>query len=233
MRNDVAVALTAALALLALTFAPRRAAANVAALRRDVETDPGARVAFYRRALLSLPLVVAVYAVVVLVGGESWRGAGISWDGDASRRAIPVSVAALGGALLTVALIAVVLDKVRPGLVQRASDATKLIAPTNAAERRLWPYVSLTAGVTEELVFRGLFVLHLHALVPSLRPMLLAVLAAVAFGLAHRYQGPFGIVSSGVLGLAFGIVAVVVGNVLVVVVLHTLWDVVAGSIERE
>lgn len=231
--TGAAVALTAALAVLALTFAPRRAAANVAALRRDLDTDPNARERFYVRALLSIPLVVAIYAVVVWVGGESWRDAGLSWDRDATRLAVPVSVAALLGALVVVAIVATVLGKVRPGVVERASDATKLLAPVSPRERRLWPLVSLSAGVTEELLYRGLFVLHLHALVPSLRPGLLAVLAAVAFGLAHRYQGPFGVVSSGVLGLAFGIVAIVVGNVLVVVALHTLWDVVAGFVKRE
>lgn len=229
----LAVVLTAALAVLALTYAPRRAAANVAQLGRDLETDPDARVRFYRRALLSLPLVTAIYLVVVWTGGESWRDAGLSWDATASRRAVPVSVAGLLGALAVVVAVAAVLGAVRPGLVERASDATKLLAPATRAERRLWPFVSLTAGVTEELLYRGLFVLHLHALVPSLRPGLLAVASAVAFGLAHRYQGAFGVVSSGVLGLAFGIVAIVVGNVAVVVVLHTLWDVVAGFLKRE
>jgi membrane protease YdiL (CAAX protease family) len=117
--------------------------------------------------------------------------------------------------------------------VDRASEATKVLAPTDRRERRLWPLVAVTAGVTEELLYRGLFVLHLHALVPSWRPGVLAVLSAVAFGLAHRYQGPFGMVSSGVLGLAFGIVAMVVGNVVVVVALHTFWDVVVGFVRRE
>jgi membrane protease YdiL (CAAX protease family) len=116
--------------------------------------------------------------------------------------------------------------------VRRASDATKVVAPATRAERRLWPFVALTAGVTEELLYRGLFVLHLHALVPSLDDVLLAALAAVAFGLAHRYQGPYGVLSSGVLGFAFALVAIEVGNVLVVVALHTLWDVVAGFIDR-
>jgi membrane protease YdiL (CAAX protease family) len=233
VRNEVAVALTAALAVLALTFAPRRAAANVAQLRRDLETDPDARLRFYRRALLSLPLVTGIYVTVVLAGGGSWRDAGISWDATASRRALPVSVAGLVGALAVVAVVAAVLGAVRPELVDSASDATKTLAPTTPRERRLWPAVSLTAGVTEELLYRGLFVLHLHALVPSLRPGVLAVASAVAFGLAHRYQGAFGVVSSGVLGLAFGIVAIVVGNVLVVVALHTLWDVVAGFLKRD
>lgn len=231
--TEVAVALTAALAVLAVTYAPRRAAANVAQLRKDLETDPDARVRFYRRALLSLPLVTALYVLVVRLGGESWRDAGISWDRTATDRAVPASVAGMLGALAVVAVVAVVVSKVKPGLVEQASAATKTLAPTTRRERRLWPAVSLTAGVTEELLYRGLFVVHLHALVPALRPGALAVASAVAFGLAHRYQGPFGVVSSGVLGLAFAVVTIVVGNVLVVVALHTFWDVVAGFLKRE
>lgn len=231
--TEVAVALTLALAVAALLFAPKRAEANVNALRRDLETDPAAREHFYRRAILSIPLVVAVFAIVVWVGGESWRDAGIAWDDTATEKAFGASVAALLGAVAAVAAVAAVFGAVAPGADRRASDASKLLSPTTPRERRLWPLVALTAGVTEELVYRGLFVLHLHALVPSWRPGVLVVLSAVAFGLAHRYQGPFGVVSSGVLGLAFGIVTIVVGNVLLVVALHTLWDVMAGRVPRE
>lgn len=229
--TEAAVALTAALVVLAVTYAPVRAATNVEQLRRDLATDPDARVGFYRRAVASLPLVTGIYVIVVSVGGETWRDAGISWDEPL--RALLASVAGLAGALVLLGATAAAFNKMRPDDVRRASDATKVLAPGSARERALWPFVALTAGVTEELVYRGLFVLHLHALVPSLRPGLLAVLSAVAFGLAHRYQGPFGVVSSGVLGLAFGVIAIVTGNVVVVVVLHALWDVMAGSIKRE
>lgn len=230
--TGVAVALTAALAVLAVTFVPGRSAANVAKLRDDIETDPRARIRFYQRALLTIPLVVGIYVIVVGVGGESWHDAGLGWSERASDTALPWSLGSLLAALVVLGFVGATLTHRRPDLVRRAYDATKVIAPTTPAERSLWPAVSFTAGLTEELLYRGLFVLHLHALVPSLRPGLLAVASAVVFGLAHRYQGPFGVISSGVLGLAFGVVAMVTGNVFVVIALHTVWDVVAGQVNR-
>lgn len=233
MTNGVAVALTAALAALVLLRAPRRSVENVAALRAALADDPRARVRFYRRAVLSLPLVPALCFFVFATSELRWSEAGATWDATARRLAVPVSIAAVVGAVLAMLAVLPLVERVRPGSLERLHDVSKVLAPTTGRERAWWLLVSLTAGVTEELVFRGLFVLHLHALVPALPVWPLAVAAAVAFGLSHRYQGSAGVVASGVMGLAFGAVAVVTGTVLVAVVLHALWDVVAGYARRD
>lgn len=216
-----ALVLTGILAVVAVTVVPRRAMANVEALRRLLPTDPTARVRMYRRFLLSGALLTAIAAVVVAVGGEGFRQAGLTWSLAATDRVVPVTALGLAGFLVVMV--------VASRLVRREGEPKALVLlPRSAEERRLWPAVAFMAGLSEEAVYRGLFILHLHALVPSLRPAFLAVGAAALFALGHRYQGPIGIVGSGALGLVFGAVAVATESLLAPIVLHGTWDLVVG-----
>ena len=67
--------------------------------------------------------------------------------------------------------------------------------PQNTRERRLAILVSVTAGITEEAVFRGLLIgvgTQLYDL-----PLALVVLASLAlFVAAHAYQGRRGLLGS-------------------------------------
>ena len=81
--------------------------------------------------------------------------------------------------------------------------------------------VSVTAGVVEEIVFRG-FVLWYLSFFMALWPAVLV--SSVAFGLAHSYQGFSGIVRTGLIGLAFGALFVFSGSIWLPIVGHILVD---------
>ncbi|WP_338467645.1 CPBP family intramembrane glutamic endopeptidase [Novosphingobium sp. ZN18A2] len=76
------------------------------------------------------------------------------------------------------------------------------IAPRTNAQFVLFPLVIIIGSFTEELLFRGYL---FWALAPLLGVWGAATIASVAFGLAHAYQGPSGILRTGVIGLAFAI----------------------------
>lgn len=72
--------------------------------------------------------------------------------------------------------------------------------------------LALMAGLTEELLFRGILVVKLRALLPGLPVALVVVFAALVFGLAHAGYGTIGnMVFPFLFGLATGILAVWVG----------------------
>lgn len=73
------------------------------------------------------------------------------------------------------------------------------------------------AAFIEEFAFRGYVVTRVHRLLGSgPRSIWIAILvAAVPFGIAHWYQGPAGIVGTGLIGFVFGAMFVVHG--------HNLW----------
>ena len=90
--------------------------------------------------------------------------------------------------------------------------------------------VSVTAGIVEEIVFRG-FVLWYLSFFMALWPAVLV--SSVAFGLAHSYQGFSGIMRTGLVGLAFGVLFVVSGSIWLPIVGHVLVDVLQGRQLRE
>jgi membrane protease YdiL (CAAX protease family) len=90
--------------------------------------------------------------------------------------------------------------------------------------------ISVTAGIVEEIVFRG-FVLWYLTFFIGLWPAVLV--SSVAFGLAHSYQGLGGIMRTGLVGLAFGALFVFSGSIWLPIVGHILVDVLQGRQLRE
>lgn len=85
--------------------------------------------------------------------------------------------------------------------------------------------VSLSVGVSEEMLFRGVFQ---AALTNWLGVPLGLGLASVLFGLLHPISVPY-MVMAAFLGLYLGTVWIVSGNLLTVIVVHTLYDFAALS----
>jgi membrane protease YdiL (CAAX protease family) len=115
----------------------------------------------------------------------------------------------------------------RPGEGRHAEPpgaATLALLPRSPLERRLFAVVGVTAGVCEEWLYRGFFLAVLAAVVPGLPAALLVLLAAVAFGVAHAYQGLPGVLTTGVLGGVLAAVYLSSGSLLLPVLLHALID---------
>lgn len=80
--------------------------------------------------------------------------------------------------------------------------------------------VSFSAGVGEEMLFRGVIQ---PSIASSLGPSWGLVLASLLFGLFHPISATYMIIAS-ILGLYLGSVLIVGGNLLTVMVVHALYD---------
>jgi membrane protease YdiL (CAAX protease family) len=98
------------------------------------------------------------------------------------------------------------------------------ILPRTTAERRAWAGLALSAGVTEEITYRGLLLIALATLLPDAAPLLVVTVAAVLFGLAHWYQGALGILVTGLLGGVLAALYLATGSLLLPIALHVLID---------
>lgn len=102
--------------------------------------------------------------------------------------------------------------------------------PQNDEDLASFYRVSVTAGIVEEIVFRGFVLWYLSFFMP-LWPAVLV--SSVAFGLAHSYQGVSGMIRVALIGLAFGALFVFSGSIWLPIVGHILVDVLQGRQLRE
>lgn len=100
------------------------------------------------------------------------------------------------------------------------------IVPRTPSEYQWFQAVSWTAGVCEELLYRG-FLTWLVAAYAG--PAAALVIVSVAFGLGHAYQGPKGVVKVSILGLVFGGIVLVSGWLVPAMLIHTMIDLAGGT----
>jgi membrane protease YdiL (CAAX protease family) len=100
------------------------------------------------------------------------------------------------------------------------------LLPQSPLEIVIWIGTSITAGICEEMAFRGFLQRQLHALTGNIG---FAVLGqGVVFGLMHSYQGWTNVVVISVLGMLFGALAAWRGNVRATMIAHAWGDIWEG-----
>jgi uncharacterized protein len=107
-----------------------------------------------------------------------------------------------------------------------AAKTVDSLLPKTLTEVVIWIALSMTAGICEELVFRGFLQRQFHALTGNLAVAVVA--QGVVFGLFHAYQGWRNIVVISVLGILYGALAAWRGNLRVNIVAHAWTDVWEG-----
>lgn len=136
-------------------------------------------------------------------------------------RAVPV--------VLATVLVVLGLAAMRPiwrRSIERRDLKARFFMPTTARERRLWAGLSVAAGVSEEVTYRGVLFALLAVVTGS--AWLAAALSAVAFGLSHAVQGwkAAGAVTMIAL-LLHGLVALD-GTLYPAIAAHAMYDWLAG-----
>ena len=199
-----------------------------------LRTEDGARRGFYGR-LLVLEWGLAVLALVVWLSAPGVDAAAVglrwpqSWPGPI---AVAATVLVLGFVVVSTRALrsgglAQAAELRRPGEGRHAEPAvhaTLALLPRTTAERRLFTLVGVTAGVCEEWLYRGFLLAVVAAVGGGLPAPVLVAVGALAFGLAHAYQGVAGIVTTGVLGGVMAGLYLGTGSLLLPVVLHALID---------
>lgn len=102
----------------------------------------------------------------------------------------------------------------------------KMIGPGTAGELLLFLALALTAGICEEIMFRGYLQQQIRAWTQS--TAVAVVLSTVAFALGHAYQGWFGVLVVASYGITLAILAEWRHSLRPGMIAHTWQDVVAG-----
>jgi membrane protease YdiL (CAAX protease family) len=229
----ISTAVLVAWLLLAEPWLGRRSfRAFLAAMDRG---DSRAKVDFYKQWIWQSWLLVAVALLVCWVNGWTLAQIGFAWP--QAPAAIPESFIVGGVAGIAIGIGAGLLARWLIGRVRAVkspsspnvspanqSEIVLRMLPQSRAERGWFAALALTAGIGEEIVWRGfglcvLFACHIHG--PT---VVLIVALALPFGWAHLYQGIFGILITAVLGGLFAALYLGTGSLFLPMILHTVLD---------
>ena len=114
------------------------------------------------------------------------------------------------------------LDKTRESMAP-----VRAFLPHTRGEKRWFDVVSVTAGITEELIYRGFLFAYLAAWLSG-APAVIIVVAGLVFGLGHLYQGVSGITKAGLMGVVFGVLYWMTGSLWASMLLHIVIDLTSG-----
>jgi membrane protease YdiL (CAAX protease family) len=177
---------------------------------------------FYAEALAEqwIGAVVAVVVVATAAGvGREHLGLVGSrpgtwwWTGYA----VVLSLAVLGAGL-------VFRRRMQTGRMVRRPAAIDAILPRTPRERRLAVLVAVSAGVCEEIVYRGLL-LAVGVGMLGLDPLLAGLLAVVVFTANHLYQGVAGMAAAATIGFACTGFCLWTGTLIPAILLHAAIDI--------
>jgi membrane protease YdiL (CAAX protease family) len=182
-------------------------------------TAPPNRIVFYSGALIQLVLFTALS---IFVAAKEKI--------ELVPHRAPTAIQALIGLIVLVVLVAFL----RPRWKQSVLAGEKVIAlfmPATRDERLLWLLVSLLAGFSEEITWRGVQTVLLERVLLErvTGALVFAILiSALMFAAAHAVQGYDGVALIGAIALVFHGLVLITGSLYVAMAVHFLYDAIAG-----
>ena len=182
--------------------------------------DPAARLHHYRRGITFEWAGAALVGLLALLAHSRLRTLWPAGEHTGVAAQIPG---------LAVAILAVTAVYRFGGQAARRALAVQLrpvaaLLPRTGDERRWFALLAVTAGVCEELLYRGFGLAGLRWAAPGISTTALIVASGAAFGLAHLYQGRLGVTLTGVLGAYLAWITIAVGSLVPGMLLHALLD---------
>ena len=113
------------------------------------------------------------------------------------------------------------------------SEILGAILPKSKQEKIQWIFISITAGITEEILFRGFLVYWINVNFPNIPIPYLLLLQAIPFSLMHLYQGIRGVLTTFLMGIVFGVYVIVFGSIIPCIIIHIFVDLSVNLMERE
>ena len=108
--------------------------------------------------------------------------------------------------------------------MRRSLESSSILLPSDSAERKWFAITAITAGICEELLYRG----FLMSFLPTIFPMfaqqfiIICLLSGIINGLSRAYLGLRGMVATGLTGFSFAIVYFLSGSLIPAMVIHIL-----------
>ncbi len=192
--------------------------------RLKASSDPRVKIKSYRRTIFWLWGGSVIACVVV-----GWRSVLTIRRGAGEAAGLPGPAFVIGFMVaavvaLFVPIIVMMRSETTRARVAKSLEKLNFILPGTAEERHCFVLVAITAGVCEEILYRGFLIQYFRELPVHIGLTEALVFSACVFGIAHLYQGIIGIVQTTILGALSGVLFVATGSLLLPMFLHALID---------
>ena len=107
----------------------------------------------------------------------------------------------------------------------------RTMLPTSRKERMIWRMLAVTAGITEELIYRGYLFFALRLIFPTITAISLILISSLLFSLGHLYQRE-DFWKPATAGLFLSVTYYYTSSICIVVILHIVQDLVAGELSE-
>ena len=194
--------------------------------RATADELPRVRLKTYRAAMLVQSMGALATLLVWRVTRRPLAGLGLEPHFGAGLLGVSVGLAIILAMLLRQRALALADADGRRELRVHL-EPLRLVLPHTRAEFKTFAWVALTAGVCEELLYRGYLVWYFSHALPWWAASLVT---AVAFGLGHAYQGARGVITTTLLGAFLAAVYFVTGSLFASMLIHFLMDLHSGDL---
>lgn len=123
-------------------------------------------------------------------------------------------------------------ESVRIHHAQKIPQFIKSILPVTAKEKQMWSMLAATAGITEELLYRGYLFFAILLLFGEVHPAVIIGVSSLLFAIGHIYQGKE-VIKPALAGLFLCLVFYFTGSIYIVIILHIFQDLVAKDLLKE
>jgi len=176
--------------------------------------------------MVYLPTIIIQWLVFGLIWIAVWReGTGLAGLGFKRIRFIDFAWA--GAFLIVSNLLLTLLSVLLAQINLEIPGEIELILPKTMAERIIWVFLSLTAGVCEEAIFRGYLLTRIRIFGRFKNWIAPVFIASLAFGSGHAYQGAGGFILISVYGIMFALLFIKTKSLWPCIIAHFLQDAMA------
>jgi membrane protease YdiL (CAAX protease family) len=196
--------------------------------RREVATNPALRSQYYLESLVEPWFWLIAIGIILILDSAPPSVLGLHAPTDWGTTFWLTLEIVILTPIVSIVMRYRITKTQRPGLSILLFEVKELL-PRTPYEFCLWFLISITAGICEEIVFRGFLIAYLGSLFPYLGfqvPLLFTIiLTSILFGFAHIYQGWKGALGAAVAGVILACLYLSTGSLILPIIAHILIDV--------
>jgi membrane protease YdiL (CAAX protease family) len=123
-------------------------------------------------------------------------------------------------------------NKIRLEHADKIPAAMRMMLPVSIKEKSAWTLLAISAGITEEINYRGYLFFAIPLIFPRVSGLAIIGVTSLLFAIGHIYQGKEAF-KPALAGVAIGTIFYLTGSIYPVIIIHIAQDLVAKELLKE